>query len=300
MFKTTNAADRPVWIAASLPCSVLLILLMPVAKALADEPAPGIAGSRVTFCAMGDVPYALAEDVLLPKQLADLPRDTEFVVHVGDIKSGKPPCDEAVYAKVAGMLSRAKPPVFIIPGDNEWNDCINPDPDQAWQYWTRHFMRFDRRWRHDIPVFRQLEREENFSFVKNGVLFIGLNIVGGRVHDAAEWKQRHAECLVWVRRNLIQFGDQAGSLVIFGHAKPAANHMDFFDLFSQDAQKFRKPILYLHGDGHRWIHDRPFAATNILRVQVDQGGTAPPLKVTVTDDQTEPFVFDRRLPEPGQ
>lgn len=156
-------------------------------------------------------------------------------------------------------------------------------------------MRFDQRWQHKLPVFRQLEREENFSFVKNGVLFVGLNIVGGRVHDAAEWKQRHAECLDWVRRNLGQFGDQIGSAVIFGHAKPAAIHDDFFQPMNDVAEKFAKPLLYLQGDGHRWIHDRPFAAKNILRVQVDQGGKAPPLKVTVTDHPTEPFVFDRRI-----
>jgi hypothetical protein len=75
---------------------------------------------------------------------------------------------------------------------------------------------------------------------------------------------------------------------------PFAKHKDFFQPFSKDAATFKKPILYLHGDGHRWIHDRPFPAKNMWRVQVDQGGIAPPLKVTVTDDAEEPFVFDRR------
>ncbi len=93
-------------------------------------------------------------------------------------------------------------------------------------------MRFDQRWHHKLPVFRQLEREENFSFVKNRVLFVGLNIVGGRVHDDAEWKQPHAECLDWVRRNFRLSGDQVGSAVIFGHAKPAAIHDDFFEPFN--------------------------------------------------------------------
>lgn len=299
MLMSKSATFRPAWITASVHCAVLLTLIQPGSHVQGDEPTVE-PQSRVTFCAMGDVPYVSAEDVLLPKQIAELPQDAEFVIHVGDIKGGKPPCHEAVYIKVSGMLSKATPPVFIIPGDNEWNDCINPDPIQAWEYWEKHFMRFDRRWQHDLPLFRQLEREENFSFVKNGVLFVGLNIVGGRVHDADEWKQRHAECLTWIRRNLSQFGDEVSSLVVFGHAKASANHKDFFGPFNEDARQFGKPILYLHGDGHRWTHDHPFEAKNILRVQVDQGGIAPPLKVTVTDDQTEPFVFDRRIPEPSQ
>lgn len=281
-------------------CSLLLLLvLLPGSNTVGEERGKE-AGSRVTFYAMGDVPYVPAEDVSLPRQIAELPQDAEFVIHVGDIKGGKPPCDEAVYAKVSGMLSVSRLPVFIIPGDNEWNDCVDPNPDQAWQHWNRYFMRFDRRWQHDLPVFRQLEREENFSFVKNGVLFVGLNIVGGRVHDPDEWKQRHAQCLTWIRRNLSQFGDAVDRVVVFGHAKPSATQKDFFEPFSEDALQFAKPILYLHGDGHRWMHDHPFEAKNILRVQVDQGGIAPPLKVIVTNDPTKPFVFDRRTAESGR
>ena len=251
--------------------------------------------SLVRFCAMGDVPYAPVEDLLLPRQVAELPAAGEFVIHVGDIKSGSTPCDEAVYNKVYGMLAQSRAPVFIIPGDNEWNDCT--DPAKAWAYWQKYFTRFDRRWNHRFPIFRQIEQKENFSFVHGGVLFVGLNIVGGRVHDPDEWKKRHADCLAWIRQNLQQFGSTASSLVIFGHAQPAEKHQDFFEPFNKVATSFGKPILYLHGDGHRWIHDRPFAAKNVLRVQVDQGGIAPPLLVTVTDDPKTPFVFDRRMSE---
>ncbi len=300
MFKTTSAALRSGRIAVYRRSIFLLILLGTRSAIIADDSTVKAVDSRVKFYAMGDVPYVSAEDVVLTQQINELPQDAEFVVHVGDIKGGGSPCNESVYMKVANILSRTVPPVFIIPGDNEWNDCVDPAPDQAWTYWRKHFMRFDQRWRHELPVFRQLEREENFSFVKNGVLFVGLNIVGGRVHDGNEWKQRHAECLEWVRRNLDQFGDLIGNAVIFGHAKPAAIHDDFFEPLNDVAEKFSKPVLYLHGDGHRWIQDRPFASKNILRVQVDQGGKAPPLKVTVTDHPTEPFAFDRRIELTGQ
>jgi len=111
--------------------------------------------ARVVFYAMGDVPYAPGEDELLPRQIEEIPKDAAFVVHVGDIKTGSMPCDEVVYNKVFAMLAQAESPVFIIPGDNEWNDC--GDPAQAWQYWKKYFMRFDRRWSHRLPVFRQLD-----------------------------------------------------------------------------------------------------------------------------------------------
>ena len=251
---------------------------------------------RVTFAAMGDVPYAPEEDVLLPRQIEELPMEAAFVVHLGDIKTGRSPCDETVYAKVAGMLARSRAPLFIIPGDNEWNDC--PDPEDAWRLWEKYFQRFDERWTNRPAVFRQLEREENFSFVQGGVLFLGLNLVGGRVQDEAEWRRRHAENLDWMQRNLRRFGSHVSAMIVFGHANPQRRHDDFFGLFVEEARAFEKPILYLHGDGHRWIHDRPFDARNILRVQVDQGGSAPPILIRVSDDPEEPFVFDRRRDAP--
>ncbi|MCA9005204.1 MAG: hypothetical protein KDA70_07995 [Planctomycetaceae bacterium] len=273
-----------------------LLLCHSTVFAQKDESESSKPETQVTFYVMGDVPYKPAEDIELPKQISGLPDDAEFVVHVGDIKTGSTPCNEGVYAKVAGMLAKSKVPVFIIPGDNEWNDCANPT--EAWKFWEQYFMRFDRRWQHSFRIFRQLEWEENFSFVKGNVLFIGLNLVGGRVHDPAEWKQRHADNLNWVRSNLRRFGKEVSSLVIFGHVKPVKIHNDFFDPFNAEAIAFNKPVLYIHGDGHTWIYDRPFAAKNLLRVQVDQGGIAPPLKVTVTDNSTDPFQFDRRNGKP--
>ena len=275
---------------------MILTAFIVISSANAEEQPGQPEKTLVTFYAMGDVPYQPEEDELLPRQIAELPTDAEFVVHVGDIKGGAAPCDESVYIKVSGMLSKSLAPVFIIPGDNEWNDCT--DPAQAWTYWNQYFLRFDRRWNHGFPLFRQLKHEPNFSFVKNGVLFVGLNIVGGHIHDPDEWKQRHAVGVQWIRRNVAQFGDDVGCMILFGHANPQDKHRDFFEPFSLDAETFSKPILYLHGDGHTWIHDRPFAAKNILRVQVDQGGKAPPLKVTVTDHQEEPFQFDRRNGNP--
>ncbi len=62
-------------------CFVMMLVITMGPSAFAAEEAK----VQVVFCAMGDVPYAPKEDLLLPKQIADLPNDAEFVVHVGDI-----------------------------------------------------------------------------------------------------------------------------------------------------------------------------------------------------------------------
>ena len=95
----------------------------------------------LVFSVMGDVPRSAYEDTLIQKQIASHNRfsPSEFMLHVGDIKNGNSPCTEENNIKVAGYLKKLSVPTFIVPGDNEWNDCT--DPDQAWQYWIKHFLK---------------------------------------------------------------------------------------------------------------------------------------------------------------
>jgi hypothetical protein len=78
---------------------------------------------------MGDVPRSEVEDSIIQQQIQghNDSSNSEFMIHVGDIKDGISPCDENVYKKVKGYLKKIKVPTFIVPGDNEWNDCENPE-----------------------------------------------------------------------------------------------------------------------------------------------------------------------------
>ncbi len=268
----------------------------------------------VTFAAMGDVPYGLtkeaieAEEEILKAQLIDLNKDETigFTVHVGDIKKGAIPCKEGVYETVSEILETSKVPVFIIPGDNEWNDC--KDPKEAWEFWETHFMRFDEKWDHEFDVKRQKGRKENFAFLENGVLFLGLNLVGGKIHKKKEWESMIEDDLDWLTKQFSEHSSSVSSAVVFIHANPGKLDGDEFDhkkeeykpiikfLDKETAKHFPKPILMIHGDGHKWIHDFPFpnAGSRITRVQVTQGGLEAPLKVEVTDNPDQPFRLTRR------
>jgi hypothetical protein len=70
------------------------------------------------FYAIGDVPYTTAEEQELRVQMAAIPEDAEFVIHVGDIRSARDgrPCEKAEYENVAEMLRLSRAPVFIVPG----------------------------------------------------------------------------------------------------------------------------------------------------------------------------------------
>jgi len=253
--------------------------------------------NSITFSAMGDGPYKTADWNKLRHQIGHENREgrAKFIIHVGDIASGTESLPESRYTRVAEILKGSRAPLFIIPGDNEWNDLENPDI--GWTYWERHYSAFEQHF--DVPwdVERADVRPENFAFVLDGVLFLGINLVGGRVHDAQEWRVRQEQDAAWVTEQFGKHGDAVHAAVILGHAKPVDSHETFFGLAVPVIEAFEKPVLYLHGDGHTWQKEKEWRAPNLWRVQIDQIGKGPPVRVTVTDKKRRPFRFDRQLNE---
>ncbi len=119
--------------------------------------------TTIVFTVIGDVPYDLTQREglvdLISKHNAQ--NASEFIVHVGDIKPGKDPCNESVYQDVSTLLQKFKKPTFIVLGDNEYNDCDNPT--QALHFWNTNFLHFNEHWTFNHQISYQNNRNENFS-----------------------------------------------------------------------------------------------------------------------------------------
>ncbi len=277
----------------------LIALLFFVAfpyRSLAQEPSP----VPVVFSAMGCGPYNADAETALERfiKLENEEMKSSFLIHCGDIVTGKKvDWPESQYVRVADLLSaNNKIPTFIVPGDNEWNDQV--DPDRHWGYWEKHFLNFDEKWTlgSEWKVERQTVRSENFAFIKQDVLFIGINKVGGKVHDATEWKTRLKQDTEWISDLLTRYGSQCHSTVIFAQASPGVKFPSFRKEMMAPIKKYGKPVLYLHADGHKWIYEPDLSVTNFTRLQIDLlNAKFPPVQVTVTGNPAEPFTFDRRL-----
>lgn len=61
-----------------------------------------------------------------------------------------------------------------------------PDPDLTWVLWARDFMNFFEQYPDAPKVARQEGRPENIAWLDEGVFFMGINLVGGRMHDVEE------------------------------------------------------------------------------------------------------------------
>jgi len=267
---------------SSASCMVLLLILL-----AANQPA-WTQGQPVIFSATGDVPYGSSEVSVFQQQMLNHNKysPSAFLVHVGDILSGGSACNESVYSTVSGIMKTLAVPAYIALGDNESVDCSSPA--QGFGYFMKYFNNFEQNFCAAHYTERQSVRSENWAFVNNGVLFIGVNLAyggSGAQQQAADWVKQQFEAKV----------SEVRAAAVFAHYSPG-NFSVFSTPFRQAAAAFAKPVLFLHGHGHSWSTSYPFPEKNILRVQVDNGGAEDPVEVTVTLDNSSPanaFVFKR-------
>ena len=246
--------------------------------------------------------------------------DDLFAVHVGDIMQGsesrKNPCDRDEYRLVEEIMTKVSPiPIFLQPGDNDWMEC--QDAEEGWGHWQSSFIDLDKSWaahqnlaysagtsgglsssqlaRVDVPtvmspheftglVQRQAKRKENFAFMHEHVLFIGVNMIFD-VYSIDERELRMEDNKEFVREQLGLRSDlKLRAVILFGHAWYA----DFFNDMKEELTLGLGgvPVVYFHGNGHEWyFDDRYYGNDNPFYVmQVDNGAVAPPLKITVYGD----------------
>ncbi len=259
------------------------------------------------FFLMGDTPYAEWEDRMLHFQIAELNQNTQdhilFTVHVGDIqKVQRTNCAESHYQHIANVLKAGHRPTFIIPGDNDWFDC--PDRDASFSFFTRHLTRLDQNWNHQLPVIRNEHHPELFAMEHSGILFLSIHLINGQVKDESKklWSARMKRNEDWVAQTLDAYFAKMPirCVVVLGHSLRSPRTRPFFENlathFLKDPERLKVPVVYLHGDGHKWDVDSKFSHQlewkYFYDVQIDQGAYADPCIVEFSkqiDGKTVPL-----------
>ena len=179
----------------------------------------------LTIAVYGDSPYGVdpndtSETNATPAFIEAINRDAkvEFVVHVGDIHSGKQFCTEDYDQTIYSLWMLFKNPLIYTPGDNEWTDChkageggnvlqngvpvdyANGNPVANLELVRRIFFSnpgyalggrnkqvmtqaqtFDPAHPGDSAYV------ENVMWQQSGVLFVTVNVPGGSNNDADNW-----------------------------------------------------------------------------------------------------------------
>jgi len=109
-------------------------------------------------------------------------------------------------------------------------DCS--DEEEALLNWRQTLVGYESAY-WDPPAWeieRQQDYPENIAFRKDEILFVGINLVAGNVHDQDEWEERQDDDLDWIERQYYEYEGEARVMVIFAHAAPSnPQNEDFFD-----------------------------------------------------------------------
>ena len=255
----------------------------------------------ISFHVMGDVPYNRLGTKRLEQQVKDISQRVEsgedessFIIHVGDLMTPKVShCAEEYFQKPYRIFQdHCVLPVIVTLGDNDSPDC--PDPELALSHFKNYFIDPVDTWRdrsHIPSILQRSEsREENFALYEKGVLFLGLNMIP-ELPKAPGFKERLSDNLNWVKSNLEKHMHESRAIVIFGHSIVGQR---IFDPIKEIVSETEIPLLYVHGDGHHFVESRLMGTKpmwdRFWRIQVDEGGKAPPLKITIKDpDDHTPF-----------
>ncbi|KAL3816620.1 hypothetical protein ACHAXA_004802 [Cyclostephanos tholiformis] len=253
------------------------------------------------FYAMADCPYSSEErEYLMPAHIDGIGEDAEFLVHLGDLQYAQEDyCEEWAYQAASGILMKCRVPTFVLPGDNDINDC--EDIEHGKEMWAKYFGRIDEYWDHDFDVTRWGDLDESFSFLRKGVLYLGLNIPGGTPYSSDDAKERfddHLERIDSILDGLSN--DEYKVIVLLGHVDPsygdAGDSHEFFEEFAQIVKKIGKPTVHIHGDYHEYYETNGggYDIDNYLRISLDGESIAPPIRVEIDVSKENPIKVSRR------
>ena len=95
---------------------------------------------------------------------------------------------------------------------------------------------------------------ESFSFIHKGVMYVGLNMIGGNPYSWSEKTDRHRK----VRALFQEHEGEFEVIVLLKHADPGRNRRDFFGdgdrdgLFIDTIRRLGKLTIHFHGDNHEY------------------------------------------------
>lgn len=250
------------------------------------SPNPALAQS-VRFAAIGDLPYNTADERNVEDVLQDIAKSqSEFIIHLGDIKSGSEYCgNELLERRIRQLDGSAKPLIYTV-GDNEWTDCHRRtaggfDPLERLQWLRkRAFQKPVSLGQTSLAVQQQASLTdaadtpaENLRWQRGSVLFISFNVPGSNNNywaqqeadhpRNAEFAMRRAHNEAWLSESIskARSGNIKAVVLAFqgnpferDSAEQKSHLRDgFAEWRSQLALQLKslgKPALLLHGDTH--------------------------------------------------
>jgi hypothetical protein len=252
-----------------------------------------------TIAVFGDLPYTQEQIHNFDNLPAAINADPKVsrAIHLGDIKNGSTPCEDATYLRVKSTFDKFQDPLVFTPGDNEWTDCHRTNNGA---YLPTERLAFERSiffakpgWTLGIDR-RKVETQkskngqafpEHVRWEQGDVTFATFNIPGsnndlvpwGAPWDTAAYQAIQADevatrtgaVLRWIDGTFAEAKDEHARGVVLGMqadmwdpAAPLSAYTGYTEIVQSIAahsRAFRKPVLLMNGDSHHFGVDHPLA-----------------------------------------
>jgi hypothetical protein len=177
-----------------------------------------------------------------------------------------------------------------------FTDC--PNPTQAFEFWYQYILGFETK--HWVTPSWNISRQtpdysENFAFLQKNVLFIGINVVGGIVHDQTEWDSRLDANVQWINKTVNAFNDTFETLVVLGHSDPEIDiNESFYTPFFTMVSGYSQKVIYMHRNlgVEAWNVEPEYNSIPNVDVVVVEGSLWPPMWVQI-DTVTGSYSVDQ-------
>ena len=276
--------------------------------------------SSFSFIALGDMPYRRKDMAAFDRLMTAInARNPRFVVHLGDMKSGRGSYKKGFYQARHSLFSDIQAPFIYTPGDNDWVDGKAGHKDLATPNKRLKKLRqvfFDDpggQLDQKLWMIRQETFVENTWWTMNDVLFVTLHTIGNnnnRTANRREFDKRNEANLAWLQKSVGEAPHRA--IVVFTHANlwhPTKKGLiqsgfrETVDAIGGIAQDLKVPILIMHGDKHALVVDHPVARpsagvhlSNLTRVQVMGDRTIGAVEVAVDGNKAVHFNVQPLFP----
>lgn len=283
--------SRPMFLPRARCAALLRVTLFSVV-ALTAAPRPFAAPAPAepfTFAALGCLPYARVPDSgpSFARLVAEINRQRPaFTVHLGDIMASDEKCTDALLQRRLHDFNTLDTALIYTPGDNEWTDTHT---EKAGRYVpterlarlrTLFFAEERSLGAKPLPLVTQRRDPAFAAYAENarwsvgGVVFATVHVVGSQNNYSTtlpgaldEFRARDAANESWVRATFAAARESgAPGVVVFFQANPFAHDRGkpagsepgfarFLKTLDEECRAFRKPVLLVHADEHRYRLD---------------------------------------------
>ncbi len=281
-----------------------------------------------SFALMGDVPYHDGEVMDVERMLGEVSSENmDFVVHVGDFKSGSSRCTDELFLHRKQLFNQSLHPFIYVPGDNDWTDCMRKS---AGGYFAKERLaklrelffadnqslgrnKISLQQQSDDPLFTTYR--ENVRWSRENVLFVSLNIPGSNNNtgnsssDEEEARLRNIANAAWLKQAFalaklqnfagVMFFIQADPMFEYGSSHQGLRaYREFLDLLREETEMFSGQVVMAHGDTHFYRVDQPLRnfkkggrIKNFTRVEVFGSPAINWIRVRVDANSKDVFSF---------